>query len=273
MKKSFLFCILIILTSCSSIKFRDFEMDVTQEFKGSIKEIHWTIFYYNTKYTDSVSSISEFLVTYDEHYNTLKQIDYYQKKAPLEEIYDYNSKGLLANIIVHYPKYVSKTEYKYDQKNNLIENNHYKNDTLQTSKVTTYDKKNNWIEQKFINLYSPKNCWTEKYTNDYKNKTVIGQGFDANNKPSKTYTITTYDTSGRILKCETVAKDKRTLYYTNKYDNRGNLTKAMFYDNKETVQSIRTIKNTYDQYGNFIIREHFNKNKLTQKTVLDIVYN
>ncbi len=264
--------VFVTLTSCSTVKFKEIEMDVIQELKGNIKEIRWKTLYFNTKFKDSVRRQEDILVVYDKKYNTLKQIVFHPK-GNIEEIYNYNSRGLLENIIAKYTKSISKAEYKYDKKNNIVQYNHYENDTLISSKLTKYDNKNNPIERKLINFKSPKNNWSEKILNDYKSRTSISQGFDEKNIESNSFIKTTYDKKGFIIQSESLNKNNKSKSKSiSEYDSYGNLTIFKSYNENGEVKSIRTAKNLYDKKGNIILRETFIDNKLFRRTTLEIVY-
>lgn len=273
MKKLIFIPILFILLSCNSIKIKEMEMDSTQELIGKVQQIEMNTFRYPINKNDTIVHKENSVVFFDEKNRIIKQIDYYLKF--IDET-DFNYKNdLLENTISKSGKRIRKTEYKYDDKNNIIEYNQLENDTLYFRKNSIYDKKNNPIEQTYFHPNYKRNNSVEKFTYDYKNRIVNIQSFDENNKPKNHYLKTYFNKKGYIIKTEFIYTNSNK-DYSNKgiieYDKLGNLTKRTSFDKDGKPKESTESRNIYDEKGNIIVREKYLKEKLIEKTTYKITY-
>lgn len=249
------------------------EMDSTQELIGKVKQIEMNTFRYPINENDTIVHKENSVIFFDEKNRIIKQIDYYLKF--IDET-DFNYKNdLLENTISKSGKRIRKTEYKYDDKNNIIEYNQLENDTLYFRKNSIYDKKNNPIEQTYFHPKYKRNNSIEKFTYDYKNRIVNIQSFDENSKPKNHYLKTYFNKKGYIIKTEFIYTNSNKDYSTKsiiEYDRLGNLTKRTSFDKdgkpKESIKS----RNIYDEKGNIIVREKYLEEKLIEKTTYKITY-
>lgn len=273
MKKNIFIPILLIFLSCNSIKIKEMEMDSTQDLIGKIKQIEISTFRYPINKEDTVVHKENSVVFFEMENRIIKQMDYFLK---FTDETDFNYKNnLLENTISKSGKRIRKTEYKYDDKTNVIEYNQIENDTLFFRKRLIYDNKNNPLEQTyFFPNYKSHNS-VEKFTYDYKNRIVNIQSFDENNKPRNHYLKTYFNKKGYIIKTEFIYTDyNKGVSNTSmiEYDKLGNLTKRTSFDEDEKVEASMEYKNTYDKKGNIILREKYLKDKLIEKTTYKITY-
>ena len=160
-------------------------------------------------------------------------------------------------------------------KSNIIEYNQLENDTLYFRKTSVYDNQNNPLEQTYFHPNYKSNNSVEKFTYDYKNRTVSIQSFDENSKPRNHYLKTHFNNKGYIIKTEFIYTDSNKGYSNTsiiEYDKLGNLTKRVSFDNDGKPKESTEYKNSYDENGNIIIREKYWKQKLIEKTTYKITY-
>lgn len=168
-----------------------------------------------------------------------------------------------------------KTEYIYDDKKNVIEYNQLENDTLTFRKSSVFDNKNNPLEQRYFYPNCNSNNSLQKYTYDYKNKFVIIQSFDENNKQRNYYLKNYFNKKGFIIKTDFIYTDFNKDYSSTsiiEYDKLGNLTRKTVFDKDGKSKESSEYKNTYDEKGNIILRESFSKEKLIVKKIYKIIY-
>ncbi len=264
--------LLLLFVSCNSLKFKKLDWDYRQDLIGNIKKIEMTLVYYPI---DTVSMKHNSVVYYDQNNRIIRQIDYYKGLSTEMDLFYKNN--LLIQTIRKSEKNIFKEEFKYDNKNNIIEHNQLQNDTLETIETSVYDKRNNPIEHVYFhpdNNYKSLNL-TQKITYDYKNRTSSILRFDENNKPGNQYGKYYYDSKGFIIKTESVFTDSKkgiSSVTTMEYDKLGNLIRKITYDKdgKETASS--DYKNVYDKKGNIIIREVYEKERLREITTYKISY-
>jgi hypothetical protein len=273
MKKLIFIPIIFVFLSCNSIKIKEMEMDSTQELIGKVKQIEMNTFRYPIRKNDTIVRKENSVVFFDKKNRIIKQIDYYLKF--IDET-DFNYKNnLLENTISKSGKRIRKTEYKYDDKNNIIEYNQLENDTLYFRKNSIYDSKNNPLEQTYFHPNYKRNNSVEKFTYDYKNRIVKIQSFDENNKPKNHYLKTYFNKKGYIIKTEFIYTDSN-IDYSNKsiieYDKLGNLTKRTSFDKDGKPKESTESRNIYDEKGNIIVREKYMNEKLIEKTTYKITY-
>ncbi len=249
------------------------ETDSTQELIGKVKQIELNTFLYTFNKNDTIVHNENSVVFFDEKNKIIKQIDYYLKF--INET-DFNYKNeLLENTISKRGKRIRKTEYKYDDKKNIIEYNQSENDTLYFRKNSIYDKNNNPLEQTYFHPNYKRNNILEKFTYDYKNRIVNIQSFDENNKPKNYYLKTYFNKEGYIIKTEFIYTDSNkdnsnTMII--EYDKLGNITKSSSFDKDGKLNGLTESRNIYDEKGNIIIREKYFKEKLIEKTTYKITY-
>lgn len=248
-------------------------MDSTQDLIGKIKQIEMNTFRYPINEKDTIIHKENSIVYFDVKNRIVKQVDYYLKF--IDET-DFNYKNnLLEKTVSKSGKRISKTEYKYDNKNNIIEYNQLENDTLYFRKTSVYDNQNNPIEEIYFHPNYKSNNSIEKFTYDYKNRTVNIQSFDENNKPRNHYLKTHFNKKGYIIKTEFIYTDSNKGYSNTsiiEYDKLGNLTRRASFDNNGKPKESTEYKNTYDEKGNIILREKYWKQKLIEKTTYKITY-
>ena len=230
MKKIFLIPTFLLFISCNSTKMKGIELDSTQELIGKIKEIEVNTFYYATYKKDTSSIQIKSTVTFDKNNNIIKQIDDYSKFS--EETYFNYKKKMLVSTISTSDKRVRRNEYKYDNKNNLVEYNQLENDTLYFSKTTTFDNKNNPLVETYLHPNFPKNNSTEKFSYDYKKRIATIQSYDENNKPKNHFLRIYFNKKGYTIKTESVNNKGIFHSSTTEYDKLGNLTQKMVYDSE-----------------------------------------
>lgn len=273
MKKIYFISILFAFLSCNSIKVKEMELDSTQDLVGKIKQIEMTTFHYPINDKDTIVRKINSIIFFDKKNRITKQIDYYPKF--IDET-DFNYKNnLLENTISKIGKRINKTEYKYDDKKNVIEYSQLENDTLHFKKSSIYDSKNNPIEQIYFHPNYKRNNSVEKFTYDYKNRTVNIQSFDEDNKPKNHYLKTYFNKKGFIIKTEFIYTNSNKGYSNTsiiEYDKLGNLTRRVSLDNDGKPKESTDYKNTYDEKGNIIVREKYWKQKLIEKTAYKITY-
>lgn len=265
--------ILFVFFSCNTIKIKKLELDSTQDLIGNIEQIDIRTFRYPSNEKDTTVSKVNSMVFFDGKNKIIKQFDYYGKfNYETDFIYKNN---VLDHTVSKSGKTTSKIEYKYDHKNNLIECNKLENDTLYVRKTSVYDKQNNPIEQIYFYPNYRSLNGIEKFTYDYKNKTVHIRSLDENNNPKNRYLKTYFNKKGYRIKTESIPTDsKENITNTSifEYDKLGNLTKISNFDHYGKPKDSIVYKNTYDEKGNIIVREKFWKQKLIEKTTYQITY-
>ena len=273
MKKIYFISIIFAFISCNSIKVKETELDTTQDLLGKIKQIEMTTFHYPINNKDTIVRKENSIFLFGMKNILIKQIDYNSKFFD-ETNFNYKN-NLLENTISKIGKRITKTLYKYDHKNNVIEYGQLTNDTLYFKKSSIYDSKNNPIEQTYFHPNYRSNNSVEKFNYDYKNRTVNIQGFDENNKPNNQYLKNYFDKNGFIIKIEFIYTDSNKGYSSTskiEYDNLGNLTKRTNFDKDGKLKETIIYKNTYDDKGNIIVREKYLKENLFEKTTYKITY-
>ena len=265
-----------LFLSCSSIRFKEQEIDQTQALKGSIKEMKIKKEYFNfrldLKEKDTVSMMEEFTFVYAKNNKPKKQIEQ-NPKGEVENIFSYNKDGTLKNEIVKYPQYVSRQEYKYDKKKNNFEYLQFENDSLIIRKTKKFDSNNNPIEITFFNSKNTKSNSRVTFSYDYKARFAIYKMYDYNNKEKDRYLKYNYDRRGNIIKIETInynSKNPYPYYSIREYDDYDNLIKLIIveYGGSRTINFI----NKYDRIGNIVTREKFSDGKLYMKVSYQIIY-
>ncbi len=273
MKKIFFISVVLMFLSCNSVKIKRIEMDYTQDLIGKIKQIEMSSFRYPTDKKDTVVHEEKSTAFFDKKNKIIKQIDYYPKF--IDETYFNYKNDLLESTVSKIDKRSSKIEFKYDDKKNIIQYSQLENDTLFFRKTSVYDKQNNRLEETFSHPRYKDNNNVDKFTNDYKNRTVTIQSFDKNNKPRNHYLINHFDKKGYIIKSEfiyTDSKKREPSISISEFDKRGNLTRRFGLDKDGKPKEVTEYKNTYDEKGNISTREKYSKEKLIEKTVYKITY-
>lgn len=262
-----------LFLACSSIKFKELEIDQTQVLKGSVKELIVIKEHYDIRYEDSVRRKERIDLFYDKNNRQIKQIDYYDKKN-VETIFNYNKNGTVNNKITKYEKFISRKEYIYDQNKNNIEYCNFENDSLVLKKTKKFDSNNNVVE---ANYYHPKNVKLNSkqiFIWDYKSRTSVNKLFDYLGKEKDNYSIYNYDKKGNIIKTQIIKKKLNSSdsnFSFSEYDNFDNLTKLTIYDGNGQKRIMNFI-NTYDKVGNILLREEYSDGKLFLKVSYEITY-
>ena len=161
------------------------------------------------------------------------------------------------------------TTYKYDKKNNQIEEKITDNKRVYCLSTQAFDKHNNRIEKKSI--YFGKLPGITKTEYDYKNGFFVSKSTKDTLSIERTGPKKYFNKKGYLIKSETANKSLNN-YYTYDIDVKGNLTKKTFYKGDSSIIETVTYKNTYDTIGNITIRERFLNGKLIEKTTYEIIY-
>ena len=273
MKKIFFISVVLMFLSCNSVKIKRIEMDYTQDLIGKIKQIEMSTFRYPTDKKDTVVDEEKSTAFFDERNKIIRQLDYYPKF--IDETYFNYKNDLLESTVSKIDKRISKIEYKYDDKKNIVEYSQLENDTIFFRKTSVYDKHNNRLEETFSHPKYEDNNTLDKFTYDYKNRTVTVQSFDKNNNPKKYYALTHFNKKGYIIKNELIytdSKKREPSISISEYDKRGNLTRRFGLDKNGKPKEVTEYKNTYDEKGNISTRETYSKEKLIEKIVYKITY-
>jgi len=270
MNKNLVLVIFFACISCNTIKIKEIGIDLTQDLIGKVSKLEISNYRYQINEKDTVILKIYSTVFFDKQNNIVKQIDFYPKFAS-ETDFSYKN-NLLQNTISKISNRIDKTEYKYDRRNNVIEYKEFQNDTLYLHNTSIYDKRNNLVEKESIFQSKNKsNISREKYTYDYKNKTLNTQSFNGNNKPNNGYLKAIFNKKGYIVKMEMIyPNDSRKSEM--KYDKNGNLIKQINFDNSGKLEAIIEYKNRFDEKGNIILTEKYFNEKLIEKTKFKILY-
>jgi hypothetical protein len=172
--------------------------------------------------------ISKILFYYDFQGNLIKKESYnnfqnYRDRS-LDKLYKYST-------------------YSYNEKNQNIENNYYRSNTLQDKYSFQYDKKGNMVEQNYKRFYSVGNSLKIDYQHKYLNS------FDDKNNLIKT-TYSEISSNGDVL------IGKSYDWYTYEYDKNNKIRNMKKYvhfyspDKDELVESFEY--KAYDTHGNWI---------------------
>lgn len=248
-------------------------MHSTQNLIGNINKMDVTTLYYPINIEDTIDRTEKSILFFDSKNKIIKQIDQYSKFTD-ETIYNYN-KDLLENIILKSGTNVTKIEYKYDNKKNIIDYRQLVNDSIHFIKTSTYDKKNNPIKNTYLHPYYKSNNGIENFEYDYKNRTVKIQVFDENNKIENHYLKIYFDNNGYQIKTEFIYTDLNKDYSTNskiEYDKFGNLIRRTTFDKDGKIKNSTEYKNTYDKKGNLIMIDEYSDEKLIERTTYQITY-
>jgi hypothetical protein len=269
----FLPIILLVLSSCNSIKIKELDIDATQELIGKVKQMEVITFRYPTDEKDTIIEKDSSVFYFDLKNKIVKEIDCYLK-FKYETDFNYKN-NLLESQVSKIRKRNRKVEYKYDKKSNVIEYNQLENDTLKFRKTSVYDKQNNPLERTYFHPSYKSNNSISKYSYDYKSRTINIQSFDENNLPSNHYLKYFFNKKGYIIKTETIYTDSNKGYTRNsilEYDKLGNVNRIAGLDEDGKMQVIIEYKNICDKKGNIIIREKYWKKKLIEKRTFKITY-
>ncbi|HNW98398.1 MAG TPA: GYF domain-containing protein [Bacteroidales bacterium] len=190
------------------------------------------------------------------------------------------------NYIINYSSFYSKDTYKYDNKNNRIEERSYTSDTATITLITyKYDENGNEIEYNY-NSSLGSNKVTFKY-DDNGNKIEASFNNDVIRDGKYKYTYKYDDNGNEIEECEFKLNgsfsSKRTFEYDDngnkieeikynadgsistkeisKYDNENNLTEETVYNSDNSVNEKNTFKIEYDKNNNYTKKISFENGK------------
>ncbi len=265
-----------LFLSCTSFRFKELEIEQAQTLKGSVKEIKIRKEYFNfrldLKERDTVSLTEEYTFIYDKNNKPIKQIEKYPK-GKVENIFSYNRDSSLKSEIAHYPQYVLKQTYKYDNKKNDIEYAQFENDSLVFKKSKKHDSKNNPVEISYYYPRSNKSNSKVMFLYDYKSKSAICKMYDNKGKEVDYYLKYNYDKKGNVIRSQTIfynSNNPSPNYSVSEYDNSNNLIKLTVIESGRT--RITNFINKYDKIGNIVTTEKTSEGKLFMTTNYQITY-
>lgn len=205
---------------------RDRETFETIEYKYDNKELLIEKKTYNS--LDELTDL--YIYEYDNNGNKIKE-EYYSRDI-LAHVYNYkyNEKGIcIEEIYIDDGVLDSKTEYKYDECGNLIE------ETRTKLTTTIYDDPNeNGNIVYYECIYTPNGELSKAYKSKF--NPFTGEDFEEHVVVEDLENIKKVDLT-----------PEKNLY---KYDEKGNLTEIIFYDQSGTYKGVRHQK--YDEIGNII---------------------
>lgn len=274
MKKIFYMSFLVFFISCNPLKFKEYEMDYTQELIGKIRRIDAVRYRYSLKKNDTIVQIDTIILHYDKKNKLIKQIDITKNNTD-ETVFNYKN-GLLESTSSTAGEGTSTTTYKYDDKKNVIEYSQIFNDRLHFLKKSIYDKNNNPLEEIYHHPYKESLNSVSKFDYNYKEKSVIIKSIKQNNIANNHYLKKYYNKKGFMIKSEFIYTDSNkesSFSSKSEYDKLGNLMKTIGFDSYGKNRSIREYKNTYDEKGNIVIRDEYSNEKLVEKTTFKITYD
>lgn len=267
--KIFYFGIILICFSCSTMKFRENELDTTQELRGKIKSIHFT----NLSYSLEGDHELEWTDSLEVYYGAKNRLDMellFLKKDTVCTKFIYNRMGLLDNSITTYLDRTGrsiKAEYLYDEHGNLIEYNTFENGNKTFKKTFLYDSFNNKVEEN----YFISKTGMYKFVNDYKTNTVTAIR-DSDTIFNKNYSKSYYDKKGYVIRIETIQDKKVKNAFTFKYDKKGNLLKSTIYNDSNIQEPNGEYKNVFDSKGNIVKRDEYLNGRLINSSLRRIEY-
>jgi hypothetical protein len=257
------FLLFLFLTSCATIKIKDYSTDYTQEVVGKIKSMNIKKYEYRFIKNDTVNLVKNTIVYFDVNQNLVSE-KILTENGTKETNFRY-SNGLVVEKEVISANDTAVTTLKYDKQNNIIEEKSTDSKGLFNTTTQTYDKYHNpiTINKNFANKI--KHSIYNEY--DYKNKFLISKN-SMDTKLQKEVVIKRYfDKNGYILKSHNMNATSSSKYYTHDIDKKGNLISKIFHEADGTIIETVIFKNTYDDVGNIKIRERFLNNKLIDKTI------
>ncbi len=162
-----------------------------------------------------------------------------------------------------------KNKYKYNAKNQLVEEVEYDRDGSEfTKKVYTYDDDGNKETETRYSHGNLQNTYSYKYNNrgllievtQSGPTTLLGDG------PRSLISLETYEYNqlGQMIeKCSRSPSSREINYrHTFEYDDRGNvLTKKTYYGSEDLLQEFYTYEYKYDEYGNCILSIEYHDSK------------
>lgn len=253
----------LFLTSCATIKIKDYSNDYTQEVVGKIKSMDIKKYEYKFIKNDTVNLVKTTIVYFDINQNVISE-KILTDNGTKETNFKYNN-GLILEKEVISANDTAVTTLKYDKQNNIIEEKSTDRNGLFNTTTQTFDKHHNpiTIKKNFANKI--KHSIYNEY--DYKNKFLISKNIMDTILQKEVVMKRYFDKNGYILKSENMNAKASSKYYTHEIDKKGNLVSKIFHDADGTIIETVTFKNTYDNVGNIKIRERFLNNKLIDKTV------
>lgn len=265
--KSIYLLLILFLVSCSPAKIKDFDKDYTQDMVGKIKSMHITTYEYKFMKKDTVNLVKNTFLLFDSNNNVINE-KITTENNQKETNFKYQN-GLL---IEKKPVLENKTwlsTYKYDKKNNLIEEKEFDGTKVYFLKTQQFDKYHNVIESRlnFVNKFKK----SSKIEYDYKKRFFISKTTMDTIRLDTVVAKNHFNKKGYIINNESNNRAANN-YYTYEIDKKGNLTKKTFYRNDDSIIETVTFKNTYDKKGNIIIRERFLNGRLIEKNTYDIIY-
>ncbi|WNM18404.1 hypothetical protein [Flavobacterium capsici] len=256
--------LILFLVACSPAKIKDFDKDYTQSLVGKLKSMEIKNYEYKYINKDTILLVKTTVLDFDTNNNVIHEKIVTEDKVN-ENNYIYVNNQLIEKIPLN-EKNNSKTTYKYDENNNLIEEKSFDDKQTFLVKTKKFDKYHNPIEEQLT--YFGKNKTLTKTEYDYKKRSFISR------KSFDTIISTTVETKklfnkkGYIIKSPTFDKN----YFTFEIDKKGNLTKKTYYKNDNSIIETVTYNNVYDKKGNIIVRNRFLDGKQIDKTTYNITY-
>lgn len=267
--------IVFSLISCKSIEIEniDIETSTVKNLQGKVKELEIIScqYYTNNINSEKIDSLNiHSIIFFNKKKRILKQIDSYPNFKS-EVNYNYKNK-LLVSTVTKIANRIDRTEYKYDEKKNLINYKSFQNDTLCININYKYDLKNNPILVQKIFYIDGKEKRKDNFKNiyNYKDQTVKQCNLNQKNSDNGFY-ITYYDDKGKEIKSESIdslENIKNSVTY--EYDKSGNLIKKINTSNQQ--RQIHNYEYKFDKRKNIIQIIEIFENKTMSKTNIMIKY-
>lgn len=213
------------------------------------------------KFTSDGELEEENMYKYDGNGKLIEHELYYALDEAREKlVMTRNAKGKLVSEVKYYgDEPGSRTEYEYDEKDNIIG-------------ILTYDDDGEFVTKEQIE-YNDKGSVTRRVTHDSKNalvsdlkfnyisdKQIEETSYDENAKPVSMTLITFNDEGKELSSVETNMQGKLISSLVNVYDDRGNVVEKIYKDFYS-----KRVRNEYDEHNRLISQEIFDNTGLLIK--------
>ncbi|UQD57066.1 hypothetical protein [Flavobacterium sp. K5-23] len=266
--KSIYLLLFLFLFSCGPAKIKDFNKDYTQDLVGKIKSINIINYEYKFIKKDTVNLVKNTFLNFDSNNNVINE-KITTEDNQKETSFKYQN-GLLIEKKPILENNTHLTTYKYDKKNNLIEEKEFDDKKVYFLISQVFDKYNNLMEKK-LNSFG-KIFGITKTEYNYKKKFFVSKTTTDTLTLERMGTQKYFNKKGYIIKSGSTNNTINNNYYTYEIDVKGNLTKKTYYKSDDSIIETVTFNNTYDKKGNIIIRDRFLDGKLIEKNTYDIIY-
>lgn len=221
------------------------------------------------------SLIRKWVFEYDKENNPIKKNCFVMNDSLSTTLYfQYNKAGkLIQSYVVKSDGIkIAQTELKYDDNKNLKEEVNYGIDNKIETKISyKYNKKNQVIEEIHADSANHQN-WKRQYI--YNNKELKTEIIDKTMSDSiLSKQINSYDDSDRINELKLLDGHNQLILTTSyKYDSFGNKLEIVKTPNNTTTQEKRTYEYKYDKFGNYIFFVEYINDVLETTITRDIIY-